>query len=604
MLSRSLLTPRRIPLLRPLRPPNLPQPRRPHPRLFTHNSQLLLISKHNPRPQLPYLSQPAFAHPGQSNRIARLISTETREAWIAQAWLTAKWIVIVWVFFFLGSVAWTGIGIEQQERQNPTPAEWRFWTRQALRHARNEGNVVKDKKGVIVDWAAVGSYLKECLRRLEDPSYDGQGLEEVGGDGEKILIPDVGKAGPDISGKSHEWRTCYFEVVMGCAAAAEHLEGTVVDRTRGKVYKADMVVGPSNPDPRPVPAFVNSGLAPKEEDCEPTSLPPETYYMRVLTGKGFTTRQKLAAVDGYANWLEFKGLNDSAEEMYRWGIDIAKAALPADTGSVMDATTAVLNADGSHEATPNLLQATTNLAIHHARTGNIQAALPIFLSILRARRAAPLYSQHVDQSLQASDDSTKSDIGAAVSKARRFFSPPQFPPPPPSGDDQITRASGQPSCIEAELMLYIGEILFASSEQSNEGIGWTRNAVRIAEANLAANDVRNRQNISDAEERENQVCNECLLTGVGNWELMLKRLAEQKLSSAAREGGRSAGILEWRGWFGGGDGVKGKTLDEVEPAVVEAELRQVELLREKIIRDGIEEALKEAKPQIGQSWIG
>lgn len=447
-----------------------------------------------------------------------------------------------------------------------------------------------------MDWARVGSSLRNCLTRLEDMSKDGKGLIDPA-DGEEILIPDVGKAGFDISAKSYEWRTGYFEVIMGCATAAEHLDGMIVDKTRGMVVPKDVMIGPSNPDPRPAPSYM--GPAPREENCEEPFEKPETFYMRILTGQGFTTKQRMDAAFGYANWLEYKGLNDSATEMYRWSVDIAKGALAVPAEAIIDDKTAVINADGSKEVTSNLLRATTNLAIHHARTGDLSSALPILLSVLRARREAavspfpPGQTSHADSS-----QGSQTDIGAATSFVRKLFTGPKFPPPPMSGDNPIIRSSEKPTCDESELMLYIGEILFATAPESKDGVAWTRQGVTIAEANLTPKS-RNRDDADDANK-----CRQCLLAGVENWETMLRRLSSSQAAVQDREGGRSAGWLEFGGWFGGSS-QKGKTLGEVGSGVLDAELKQVERLKARIVREGIgEEMLRMRGGTQGGTWIG
>ncbi|KAF2486110.1 hypothetical protein BDY17DRAFT_239255, partial [Neohortaea acidophila] len=511
------------------------------PRHFSQTSRILLLSRHSLRPQLPYLSQPALyrQQPLINYQINRLLSAETTSRFRDQVFLTAKWLAIVWAFIFAGSLAVTAVLIELQERKNPTPAEWRFWTRQALRDAREEANAVKEQDKVAIDWAAAGGHFRNCLKRLEDADVDGNGLFPVGGteDGlgaEEILIPGVGKAGFDITRKSYEWRTCYFEVLMGCGLAAEHLDGMMVDLTRKFVFPRSMVVGPSNPDPRPVPSFMGHGIAPLEENCEPAYPAPETYYMRILTGKGFTTKQKLQAAEAYANWLDYKGLPASAEEMYRWAIDISKAAMPVPAGVVLDETTNVLKEDAGKEATPNLLRATTALAIHHARTGNVSAALPMLLSILRARRDAPVsptpYSSRFDSD---ADTKSRTDIGQGIAFVRNVFRSAQFADPPASGDEPLTRPSPRPICEESEIMLYIGEIIFANDDndqRKSEGLGWTRQAVRIAEMSLEDPEMQL------AEKRK---CRECLLAGVQNLETMLRQLSVRQKTTAAREGGRS-----------------------------------------------------------------
>jgi hypothetical protein len=150
-------------------------------------------------------------------------------------------------------------------------------------------------------------------------------------------------------------------------------------------------------------------------------------------------------------------------------------------------------------------------------------------------------------------------------------------------------------------MVYIGEILFASApERAREGVGWTRQGVLVAEANLQTQGRIDRQD--DATEKENKRCKECLLTGVQNWETMLHQLTTSQASSAGREGGRDAGWLEWRGWFGKDGGVKGKTLDQLTAGVLEEELRQVGRLRERIVKEDIEGQLTRGKG--GGYWFG
>jgi len=601
MLSRRV-TISRIPLVRPLRPPSIVTTV-PKPRLFTQNTQLLLVAHRASRPQLPYLSQPAF-HPyrhtllGPNPQLARLLSTETRQYIGQQTFLAAKWTVVLWTFLALFGIAYVGIQMESEERKNPTPDEWRFWTRWYLRAARVE--LADGARNGVVDWANVGSILREALTWLEDTAKDGKGLvDQV--DGEGLLIPEVGRAGYDISAKSWPWRAGYFEVIMGCAVAAEHLEDMVVDKTRKIVFSREHVIGPSNPDPRPVPSYMKA--APLEENCEQAFASPETYYMRVLTTKGFTADQRLDAALGYANWLEYKGLNDSAEEMYNWGIDIAKAGLPTDVDDLMDAQTFVLGAEAATGVTSNLLRATTGMAIHRARTGDVSSALPILLSVLRARRNTPVSSSFQQLPTTPATENAKTDIGQAIqtlSLLQKVLRQPQFPPPPPSGDLAFTRTSVKPTCDDSELMLYIGEILFATSPASDEGLGWTRQAVTVADAILQAGDKKGSDGVDNKAK-----CRSCLATGVSNWETMLHQVANRQSNTTSREGGRNAGVLEWRGWFGGDGGQKGKTLDEVRDGTMEEELKQVERLKERIAREGIEEQMAKVKnAATGLTWIG
>lgn len=582
----------RIRLIRPLRPPN-PTHKAPRPRLFTQNSQLLLIASHTPRPQLPYLCQPAFrpaVRLGPSHQLARLLTTENRRYVRDQAWLAVKWTAVGWFGIACLGLAWFGWQTELQEREHPTPEEWSYWTRSDARAARKRQDPAFNGMG-IVDWAAVGTDWRHCLEKLENFEKDGKGLALQGDDEVGILIPGVGRAGYDVSAKSWPWRQGYFEAIMGCAQAAEHLDDMVRDKTRGLVFPKEMLIGPSNPDPRPVPVGMNA--APLEENCDRPYAPPETFYLRVLTSRGFETWQKLDAALAYANWLEYKGLNDSALEMYRWGVDIARGVLP-DAESIIDGRTGVLKVDEPFAAapSPNVLRAATSLAVHHARTGAVSEALPIFLSVLRARRSAPVSPFAITQPNTRNADKQTTDYQSFLNVLGSIIRKPVYPAPPPSGDEPLIRSTEKPTCHEAELMLYIGEILFASSPSSEEGLGWTRRAVAIAE------DGSNPTRASDAATlSDRKKCKECLVTGVGNWEAMLRRLAAEQVVTAEREGGSDGGWLRWGGWFGK-DWQKAVTQDW------QTELRLVQEKRASLARQGIDEEMSRSVGVPGGVWIG
>lgn len=466
-----------------------------------------------------------------------------------------------WTFLLCGAVFWFGIQIELAERRDPTPAEWSFRDRHVLREARSHTSREVVEMTGFVDWMAVGRKLQGVLVRLESVAQRVAGGEEV-----VQAAPVVGGVGLDVSGQTWAWRSGYYDVVMGCAQAAEHLDGMVVDTTRGIVFPKEVVIGPSNPDPRPLPAYTTT--APLEENCARPFEAPETFYFRILTGAGFTTKQKLSAALACANWFRFQGLNESAEEMYRWGVDIATAALPIGTSvaDVIDSKTLVL-AD-SDKTTANLLEATTELAVHRARSGDLSSALPIFLSVLRARRHAPV-SPFPEPSEQT---------GPSSSSWTKFFKPAPFPPPPPSGDIPMVRTNAEPTCEESEVMLYVGEILFAtSSTPSQEGIGWTRSAIDIAEKQL--NEAAKGGNRPDRTTQDKQrKCKECLVTGVSNLEAMLLRLDESLASEPT---------MQKRGWFGHG-GQKDRSADERSFREGKARVRE---LRIRIDREELDEQL-------------
>ncbi|GAB7359631.1 hypothetical protein MBLNU230_g6814t1 [Neophaeotheca triangularis] len=613
MLSRKLPT-ARIPTLRPLRPPSNPRTAdtsllQPRPRLFTQNTQRLLVSHPQRRPNVPYLSQSARNAPttsflGPNPQLARLLSTETRAYVRSQTYLAAKWTLIIWTFGFLGFLVYMGVVMESDERRNPTPDEWSYSARSLLRAARSRIRAGREGSGYILDWARVGSELRYCLATLEDTENDGKGLEKVGGEG---LESEEGVPRAfDVSSKSYPWRAGYFEIVMGCAAAAEHLDGMVADVTRGgMVFPKEVVIGPSNPDPRPVPGYMEA--APREENCVRPFAKPEIYYMRILTGVGFTPRQRIDAALGYANWLEFQGTEESAGEMYAWAVDMAREALPSSPDAIIDRHTNVLKMEeDSTGASYNLLRTTTAYAIHSARKGDVQTALPILLSVLRARRAAPVSPFPINPDAPATTE-PKTDYGKAFDFIAQLVKPTPFPPPPPSGDDPMMRTSAKPGCEEAELMLYIGEILFATSAQSDEGLGWTRQAVNIADATLHAPEAKGESGgallSAQAAREEKQKCRECLTAGLSNWETMLLRLREKRELSAEREGSRDAGWFEWKGWFGGNSpAVKGEVTEELGKGLIEKELERVEELKQMVVREGVWEAMQAARGR-GSVWI-
>jgi hypothetical protein len=380
------------------------------------------------------------------------------------------------------------------------------------------------------DWPDAGmAYAKVCSR-LEDPNIDGEGIQKQL-QGEGISVEGVGEVGFDVSMKSEPWRRGYWETLMGMATAAENLDGYVYD-TKGKhVFRAEYMIGQSNPNPTPTPKWMFE--APLEENCVPASGPPEKFYIKILTTKGFTNRQRLKAALAYAEWLDFKNMPDTAEEVYRWGLDIATSSLEHPE-AVIDRATGVLRPHAP-SATENVLAAATALGTHFAQHARPEAALPIFLSVLRARRAAPL--ENDSSATQPRRLLPQTDIGAFfgyINAFVGFLSKVDYPPEPPSGDTPIVRTVVE-DCEEAKLMTYIGEILFATSKnQQDVGLRWTKDAVEIADARVKELDSNKKEELME--------CAECLEVGVGNWRTMVDQLIE--------EAEERSGTGRARGWFG------------------------------------------------------
>lgn len=497
-----------------------------------------------PRPQLPFLhsaskgqSQQSIPHGHFRYQLARLLTTDRKLYIKDQLQKGAVYTVYGWAALALFTLVNLTTQNEILNRRYPSPREWSFWSRMAYRALRKE-EVPNEETG-LVDWSQVGGGYRQLLERLEDSAIDGQDLRPTLHEDEELYVSGLGKAGLDISSKSEPWRRGYHECLMGAAKVSENRDGWVIDTTRNIAFPPEFVVGPSNPRPRPMP--FGAGTAPLKENCVPAFQPAEIYYIKILTTHGFTSGQRLDAALAYADWLDFKGLSSSAEDIYDWGLDIATGALPTGADNVLDIKTGIINREASYVST-NVLRAATAIAYHHTRNGNLSAALPIFISILRARRRLPEGPQQLSPHSEK-DYSLWSNISSSVRLL--IFSPP-YPMPPPTGDETPVRTPAA-VCEEAGVMSHIGEILFAStairsspnasinaslgsSSSSSEqlpsqqsGLSWTREAVDVAEAALKAVDK------NDAEARDK--CTECLAVGVENWSIMVATMLKNEKSA-------------------------------------------------------------------------
>lgn len=533
-----------------LRPPRSAK-RLARPRLFTQNSQLLFVFGVSQRPQLPFLHPasgnrypPSATRNPFQNQLSRLLTTERKLYFKDQLWKGAKYTVYGWAGLLLLSMMSFGLQSEVMERRFPSPPEWTMKSRTIFRIANSEEHPDSNGTG-LTDWTCAGDSYRQLLRRLEDPSLDGRDLRPIlQGEGE-IYVAGLGKAGLDITSKSEPWRRGYYACLIGAAKASENRDGWVCDTTRNIAFPPEVVIGPSNPHPKPVP--YGAASAPLEQNCVPAFEPVETYYMKILTTHGFSTRQRLDAALAYADWLDFKGLSSTAEEMYDWGLDIAMGALPVGVNNVIDIKSGVIDPRATYISS-NVLLATTSLAFHHARNNNLAAALPIYLAILRARRRLPAV---LSQDEAGSAIREGSSFAQVLSFFRSLIVTPPYPPEQPTGDEIPLRTPGE-TCEEAGVMAHVGEILFASSPASSSaetsfntlggsltsstsaaaqlksqqsGLSWTRDAVDLAEATLTSAD-------KDDEDTRDK-CSECLVVGMENWSKMVAILLNDERQAKA-----------------------------------------------------------------------
>jgi len=536
---------------RPSKPTSLFK-RLPTPRQFTQSSQLLLVSLVGPRPrsQLPFLHAATGGRPLPTSprnqlqyQLSRLITTERKLYFKDQIWKGAKYTVYGWAGLILLATMSFGFQSEVAERRFPSPSEWTFKTRTNYRTAKSAENPDPNGSG-LVDWSLIGQAYRQLIERLEDPNIDGQGLKPILQEEGDIYVAGLGKTGLDISSKSEPWRRGYYACLMGVAKAAENRDGWLRDTTRDIVFPPEVVIGPSNPRPKPVPYGAKS--APLEENCVAVFEPAEIYYMKILTTHGFTSGQRLNAALAYADWLDFKRLSVTAEDMYDWGLDIAMGALPEGVNNVIDIKTGVINSRATHVSS-NILRATTALASHHARNENLAAALPIFLSVLRARWQLPSPDSPSEPESKPRDPSS---LSTTLSFLKSLVVTPPYPPPPPTGDETAIRTPTA-KCEEAGVMSNIGEILFASASASlstkaptnksigppvsspatteqlkaqQSGLSWTREAVDLAEATL----VSAKQDDAEAQSK----CSECLAVGMDNWSTMVAKMLKDERRAA------------------------------------------------------------------------
>lgn len=396
----------------------------------------------------------------------------------------------------------------------------------------------------VIDWARVGVHYRNVVSQLEDfrlilhrpsnlltqdtwdptlPCIDANIIRTPPGksrDDEQLWPKRIGY---DITMKSEAWRRGYFEAMMGLCKGAEMIDGYLTSAKTGLCYPPENVRSASNPYPRPLAPGVPSET-PNEEDCYPTLEKADFHYVRLLTTNGFTRRQRMDGGIAYALWLDHTGRNEMAEAMYRWSLDLALAGVHDEKHATIDPRTAVISANAPY-VTPNILSSAEALASFRARTGDIPAALSIYLSTLRARRSAPTAPRNRQYPPPKPDLSLKnvdSVIGFITSLPFR----PEVPYPPPSGD-QVFERTTMGACEEAALMAYVGEILFAKGGRQEDGLAWTRDATHVAEDKILDKKL---------DDKGRKTCQQCLHTGLENWCRMVAQLSREKneLEDAAR----------------------------------------------------------------------
>ncbi|PNS15942.1 hypothetical protein CAC42_4343 [Sphaceloma murrayae] len=505
--------------------------------------------------------------------MVRILSTENKRYVKEQTVLAARWsavgIVILGLLGF-ALLSWKG---EIVERENPSPAEWSYVTRSSWRSAWL--SQLEDLARMAqINWGNAGQHWRKCLLRLEDKEIDGKDLLDISPQGASAYqeVRGIGPVAFDASAKSEAWKAGYAEVVMKTALAAEHLQEMVVDYRQSAFFPKSTVVGPSNPKPRSVPG---GGTPPQEADTGPAMPDPAVLYNRVAHGIGFSPRQRIDAMHAHANWLEFNKNTEGADEQYQYAVSVARSALPSDpvlsnTTEIAAIPNTVSVLDNRPEtATSNLINTLSTQAAYMSRTSRTSEALPIFLSALRAVRHA---ASHPTPTSVSGSITQSTPSGPFAQWSAQYFRPDEFPLPLRTGDEPLSSLDPAAlKCKEAELMTYIGEILFStSSSRRKDGLAWTKRAADEAEKTLRSlmrisNSVpgdgavqeRERERKTGMNRKEREACRECLVMGVRNWELMASRMLESGHVKEQKKG--------WKSWFGREEDVQPEG-DELEAA--------------------------------------
>ncbi|KAL1843271.1 hypothetical protein VTJ49DRAFT_2380 [Mycothermus thermophilus] len=513
------------------------------------------------RPRLPFLAVPT-THAG----LVRYLTTDRAAKLKYEIKTGIKYTGYVWIAGLSLLAAYFAIAQEGLERRYPTPHEWSFRTRMNFRG----GNCARYEppQGKVTDWLQVAWWFEQAINRLHDPNIDGKDVKDAGHE-----YPPGTK---DVTAKSEEWRRGYFMTLMGYAKAVEYMEGWVLDKSRNICFPPGTMIGPSNPFPKPLPPGFKG--APREEDCVPRFDSPDDIYVRILSTPGFTNRQRIEAGLAYASWLEYKGITGPASIVFEDAVRLAATERPDLPAEPLDNKTYVLN-DAAGPPSENLITTLTAYATFRARQGDVSSALPILVSLLKARRSLPATPPI---SLTASLDTSKPKNDSPFSKLTNFFAPPPYPSPPPDGTSPPGRDNALSTCQEAALSMHIGEIMFATSPDSREeGLAWTRDAVDVAEEQLH----KLPQAAYAALDNPARVaCRECLAAGLANWKAMVGKLAREEEERRKKQQQVGDGRGGWLSglWSRAGGGVQAEAVNRwaAEQKVIEERQRRARDLLE------------------------
>ncbi len=331
---------------------------------------------------------------------------------------------------------------------------------------------------------------------------------------------------------------------MAYAKAAEYVDGWLLDKRGASCSLPASLLGQTTHSP--CPYLAGSASAPRQEDCDVAYTSPSVIYQQILGTKGFTPRQLLDANIAYASWLEYSrdlasAGNPSPERACHCGFGLIRPAIR---------TQHLRLEESAGSPSENVLRALTEYATFRARTGRWNAALPILISILQARRSLP---PPAPKAIELAKSNPLEDPFSKLWRVlKRAVAPPDYPPPPDDGRSPPTfttpknGARRQRCTWISERRRYTPPISTVAKRDS----AWTRDAVDLAEE-AATSLTRPGRTTRAGHGRPGR---ECPATGLGNWASMGRTPGAGGGGEAGGQSPKTAEVACRCGRGGGGGG--------------------------------------------------
>ena len=397
----------------------------------------------------------------------------------------------------LGNTANFGFEQEKLERKYPTPEEWNMGLRSTVRDCSR----LQHESLGHVPWGKIAVELGKTIAVLEgsESGKVAQGRNPI-----FSMDFDLEKKGLDVQAKSTEWRDGYYDCLMTLGKALENVEDYVTDPKQDVTLHPAFIQSPTGDETEELPG--KKFKAPDMVDCKRAFISATDVYFRIMTTDGLSTKQKVDAAIASADYATQKGELSSAENLYREALQFA--AIGAAAPEAVDLKTGVIRSNALI-VTPNITNASMALGTFLASHGNVASAMPIFLSILRASRDAPIAAPK------------PSTVRTKSAELYSFFSP--MPRVPRSTGNETLKRTPVSYCNDSRVMNNVGEILFARGTSRDEhlaGIKWTRDGIEAA-------DKIKEVSVGQVTRADRMRCLRCAEVGLTNLARMTNQMAEE-----------------------------------------------------------------------------